>query len=91
MNKALNDPHPAKNENQPEQEVNTELIFKPLSFEVKSSTDPNKIYTVTNFRPNHWSCDCPGFRYNCHDKEGYRIPGKFCKHILKIKQETGRA
>lgn len=80
MNKSLNTSN----------NTNTELVFKPLSWEIQSETDKDKKYLITNYRPNIWNCSCNSFRYNCHDKEGYRIPGKFCKHILKIKQKTGR-
>lgn len=63
--------------------------FKPMTYEVKSESDPNKTYLVSNFRPNFWECTCPSFIYNCHDSNGHRVKsGKFrwCKHILAIKE-----
>lgn len=59
-------------------------IFKPRVYDVPSSSDSKKVYQVTNFRPNRFSCTCPGFRYNCHDHQGYRNR-KECRHIKELK------
>lgn len=47
-------------------------------FDVKSDSDPNKVYTVRHFDDGPWSCTCPGFTYR-----GY------CKHVTRLQQDQG--
>ena len=64
--------------------------FQPTVYEVKSSSDKNKTYHVNNFRPRIFTCTCRGFRFNAHDKDGYKIRGKSCRHIIEIKERLNK-
>ena len=57
--------------------------FKPHVYPIKSKTDQNKEYMVTNYRPNRWSCTCRDYLFRSHDGNGYSTNHK-CKHILSV-------
>ncbi len=86
MNNALRNPT-AKKEN-PEQNDITGDAFKPMVYTVKSDTNPNQEYTITNYRLNFWRCSCRDFVFRSMDSEGHaKIPPYRCKHLRKLLSE----
>jgi len=49
-------------------------------FEVQSSSDPSKKYSVIRTPDGRWYCDCMSFKYG----------NQYCKHINKIKENYGK-
>ena len=62
--------------------------FKPYVYDVTSNSDPSKVYHVTNYRPNRYSCTCKDYLYRSHDKNGFSLNHK-CKHIKEIIDKLG--
>lgn len=62
--------------------------FKPMVYTVKSDTNPNQEYTITNYRLNFWRCSCRDFVFRGVDSKGHaKIPPYRCKHLRKLLKE----
>lgn len=58
--------------------------FSPMTYIVKSDTDENKEYLVTQHRPGMWRCTCRDYNFRSKTPEGYaKYPAYHCKHIKK--------
>ena len=65
-----------------------ELEFRPKVYLVKSETNPNQEYTITNYREHFWRCSCRDFVFRGVDSEGHaKNPPYRCKHLRKLLAE----
>lgn len=65
-------------------------IFKSMVHIVKSKTDQNKEYILTNYRPGYWRCSCRDYAFRSRTPDGYaKDPPYQCKHIRDKIKELG--